>query len=95
MPSWLQRERKVEANDQWNGSRRGISFSEGVIEGDLPASFKSIGFEYNGSSDSWNHVCRFEGMALLHRFTDGICNHFDKVCPTVVQPAWQWSYYFF
>lgn len=34
-----------------NTPRQGIPFSEEVMERDLPASFKSIGFEYDGSSD--------------------------------------------
>lgn len=47
-----------------NMPRQGIPFSEGVMEGDLLVSFKSIGFEYDGSLDPWDHVCQFEGMAL-------------------------------
>lgn len=71
-----------------NTPRRGIPFSECVMEGDLPASFKSIGFEYDGSLDPRDHVCQFEGMALLHRFWDGIkCRVFAT---TLTGSAQQW-----
>lgn len=71
-----------------NMPRQGIPFSEGVMEGDLLVSFKSIGFEYDGSLDPWDHVCQFEGMALLHRFIDGIkCRVFATI---LTGSAQQW-----
>lgn len=44
---------------------RGVPFAKNVMVDDLPASFSLITFEYDGTSDPCDHVCRFENTALL------------------------------
>lgn len=51
-----------------------------------PASFRAIPFEYDGTTDPWNHICRFKNMVFLHGFMDGIkC----RVFPTTLTKAAQ------
>lgn len=51
---------------------RGIPFAENVMVDKLPASFRPVNFEYDGTTDTWDHVCRFENTALLYRYSDGV-----------------------
>lgn len=39
---------------------------------DVLASFMPVTFEYDGTSDTCDHICRFENTALLHRYSDGV-----------------------
>lgn len=51
---------------------RGISFAENVIVDDLSALFCPINFEYDGTTDPWDHICLFENTILLHHYSDGV-----------------------
>lgn len=52
--------------------KKGVPFAENIMRDDMPASFRPVAFEYDGTTDPWDHVCWFENTALLHRFADGI-----------------------
>lgn len=55
---------------------------------ELQASFRAVGFEYEGTIDHWDHICRFENMALLHQFTDGIKCRLFAITLTKVAQQW-------
>lgn len=55
---------------------------------DLPTSFRPFTFEYGGTTDPWEHVCRFENAAQLHLLSDRVkCRVFAT---TLTGPAQQW-----
>lgn len=59
-----------------------------VMLDDLPSSFRPFTFEYGRITDPWEHVCRFENTAQLHRISDGV-----KCCifaTTLTCAAQQW-----
>lgn len=65
---------------------RGIPFVENVIVDDLPTSFRSVTFEYDGTTDPWDHICRFENTSFLHRYSDGVkCRVFAITLTNYVQ----------
>lgn len=47
-------------------------FADNILMDELPASYRPMTFEYDGTSDPWDHICRFENTALLHRYYDGV-----------------------
>ncbi|XP_074588097.1 uncharacterized protein LOC141843999 [Curcuma longa] len=64
-------------------------FSKEILEQELPRRFQQpqIG-DYSGSTDLDDHMCRFEHMALLHQYADGVkCQIFLN---TLVGPAQRW-----
>lgn len=68
--------------------RMGVPFVKKIMLDELPASFRSIPFEYDGTTDSWDHICRFENTALLHRFTDGIKCRVFAITLTKASQIW-------
>ncbi|KAK6136273.1 hypothetical protein DH2020_029972 [Rehmannia glutinosa] len=52
--------------------RKGIPFKEIVLADDLPNNFRALSYEYDGTADPWEHLCRSENSALLHRYSDGV-----------------------
>ncbi|KAI3448580.1 hypothetical protein Pfo_005245 [Paulownia fortunei] len=69
-------------------TKRGIPFAEEVMMDDLPANFRSLNYDYDGTTDPWEHLCRFENSALLHRYSDGVkCRVF---LTTLSKSAQQW-----
>ncbi|KAK6147992.1 hypothetical protein DH2020_018904 [Rehmannia glutinosa] len=52
--------------------RRGIPFRASVMANELLANFRSLTYEYDGTTDPWEHMCRFKNSALLHRYSDGV-----------------------
>ncbi|KAL0451200.1 UNVERIFIED_CONTAM: hypothetical protein Slati_1098100 [Sesamum latifolium] len=51
----------------------GIPFTEGVMADELPVNYRTPAIaEYNGTTDPQEHLSRFENVALLHRYTNGI-----------------------
>ncbi|KAK6123773.1 hypothetical protein DH2020_042483 [Rehmannia glutinosa] len=68
--------------------RRGIPFRASVMADELPANFRSLTNEYDGTTNPWEHMCRFKNSALLHRYSDGVkCRVF---LTTLSQSAQQW-----
>ncbi|KAI3458805.1 hypothetical protein Pfo_015468 [Paulownia fortunei] len=64
------------------------SFIEEVMVDDLPANFRSLNYDYDGTTNPWEHLCRFENSALLHRYSDGVkCRVF---LTTLSKLAQQW-----
>ncbi|XP_012852522.1 PREDICTED: uncharacterized protein LOC105972126 [Erythranthe guttata] len=47
-------------------------FSANVLEDDLPHSFRPVTYEYLGTTDPFEHLCRFNNTSDLHRFTEGV-----------------------
>ncbi|KAI3473419.1 hypothetical protein Pfo_031358, partial [Paulownia fortunei] len=69
-------------------TKRGIPFTEEVMMDDLPTNFRSLNYDYDGTTDPWEHLCRFENSALLHRYSDGVkCRVF---LTTLSKSAQQW-----
>lgn len=67
--------------------RRG-PLTAGVLEDHLPNHFKHVNYEYNGTTDSKDHVSKFKNVALLHQYTEGVkCRVFST---TLVGAAQQW-----
>ncbi|KAK6160362.1 hypothetical protein DH2020_003743 [Rehmannia glutinosa] len=54
--------------------RREIPFRASVMADELPANFRSLTYEYDGMTNPWEHLCRFENSALLHRYSDGFAS---------------------
>ncbi|KAL0395409.1 UNVERIFIED_CONTAM: hypothetical protein Slati_4507100 [Sesamum latifolium] len=51
----------------------GIPFTEEVMADELPINCRTPAIaEYNGTTDPQEHLSRFENIALLHRYIDGI-----------------------
>lgn len=50
----------------------GVPFVENVMVDDILASFMPVTFDYDGTSDTCDHICRFDNTALLHRYYDGV-----------------------
>ncbi|XP_012849449.1 PREDICTED: uncharacterized protein LOC105969247 [Erythranthe guttata] len=42
------------------------------MEATLPMGYIAVPFTYDGTTDSWAHVCKFKSTVHLHRFSDGI-----------------------
>ncbi|KAI3453674.1 hypothetical protein Pfo_010337 [Paulownia fortunei] len=69
-------------------TKREIPFTEAVMIDDLPANFRSLNYDYDGTTDPWEHLCRFGNSALLHRYFDGVkCRVF---LTTLSKSAQQW-----
>lgn len=82
----LQREKR--GRDEEGGYIQATPFTPEVLTDDLPASFRSFTFEYDGTTDPWEHVCRFENTAQLHLLSDGVkCRVFAT---TLTSAAQQW-----
>ncbi|KAL0400192.1 UNVERIFIED_CONTAM: hypothetical protein Sradi_2362500 [Sesamum radiatum] len=53
--------------------RQSVPFTETVMADELPLNCRTPAIaEYNGTADPMEHLSRFENVALLHRYTDGI-----------------------
>ncbi|KAI3451162.1 hypothetical protein Pfo_007827 [Paulownia fortunei] len=73
-------------------TKRGIPFTEEIMMDDLPANFRSLNYDYDGTTDPREHLCRFENSALLHRYSDGVkCRVF---LTTLSKLAQQWFSHF-
>ncbi|KAL0434309.1 UNVERIFIED_CONTAM: hypothetical protein Slati_2765200 [Sesamum latifolium] len=70
-------------------NRQGIPFTEAVMSDELPVNCHTPAIaEYDGTIDPPEHLSRFENVALLHRYTDGIkCRVFVT---TFARAAQQW-----
>ncbi|XP_075481342.1 uncharacterized protein LOC142522058 [Primulina tabacum] len=68
---------------------RGCPFSDIIVREPLPGNFKSAKVkDYDGNEDPEEHLARFENMAMLHCYTDGIkCKLF---LTTLVDSAQRW-----
>lgn len=82
-------ERRKKENDKSEDSYvRTTPFSSEVLADDLPTSFRSFTFEYDGTTDPWDLVCRFENTAQLYLLSDGVkCRVFAT---TLTGAAQQW-----
>ncbi|KAI3459780.1 hypothetical protein Pfo_016443 [Paulownia fortunei] len=60
-------------------TKRGIPFTEEVMMDDLPTNFRSLNYDYDGTTNPWEHLCRFENSALLHRYSDGVKCKFSQL----------------
>ncbi|KAI3459553.1 hypothetical protein Pfo_016216 [Paulownia fortunei] len=52
--------------------KKGIPFMEEVIMDDLSANFRPLNYDYDGITDPWEHLYRFENSALLHSYSEGV-----------------------
>lgn len=50
----------------------GCQFSEEILSDELPFNFKSLTFEYDGITDPYEHLVRFENAFLLHRYCESV-----------------------
>ncbi|XP_073044289.1 uncharacterized protein [Primulina eburnea] len=69
--------------------KKGSPFSLAILEEGLPPNFRqsNVG-EYDGHTDPEEHLGRFENIALLHQYSDGVkCRVF---LGTLVRSAQQW-----
>ncbi|KAL0455792.1 UNVERIFIED_CONTAM: hypothetical protein Slati_0918400 [Sesamum latifolium] len=69
--------------------RWGVPFTEIIMADELPLNYRTLAItEYDGAADPMEHLSRFENVALLHRYTDGIkCRVFIT---TFAGAAQQW-----
>lgn len=51
---------------------RATPFTLEILSDDLPANFQSFTFEYDGITDPWERVCRFENTVKLHLLSNGV-----------------------
>lgn len=78
---------------QWHRPRalkrvRRNPFTIDVLEDPLPSHFKPVSYEYNGTTDLEDHVSKFENVALLHQYIEGVkCRVFST---TLVGTVQQW-----
>ncbi|KAL8484403.1 hypothetical protein ACS0TY_026900 [Phlomoides rotata] len=47
-------------------------FSEEILMDPLRGNFKTVTYEYDGTSNPQDHLLRFENEALLHQYTNGV-----------------------
>ncbi|XP_012831513.1 PREDICTED: uncharacterized protein LOC105952498 [Erythranthe guttata] len=53
--------------------QRGNPFSAEIMASDLPVGFQALEhLAYDGTTDPWDHISRFQTTSYLHRFSDGI-----------------------
>ncbi|XP_012839930.1 PREDICTED: uncharacterized protein LOC105960311 [Erythranthe guttata] len=53
--------------------QRGNLFSAEIMASDLPVGFQALEhLAYDGTTDPWDHISRFQTTSYLHRFSDGI-----------------------
>ncbi|XP_012837505.1 PREDICTED: uncharacterized protein LOC105958047 [Erythranthe guttata] len=63
-------------------------FSADILDDDLPHSFRPVTYEYLGTTDPCEHLCRFNNTSDLHRFTEGVkCRVFATTLAGAAQ-AW-------
>ncbi|XP_012836532.1 PREDICTED: uncharacterized protein LOC105957150 [Erythranthe guttata] len=63
-------------------------FSADILDDDLPQSFRPVTYEYLGTTDPCEHLCRFNNTSDLHRFTEGVkCRVFATTLAGAAQ-AW-------
>lgn len=80
--------RKKEKDKSEDSYVRTTPFTSEVLADDLPTSFRSFTLECDGTTDPWDHVCRFENTAQLHLLSDGVkCRVFAT---TLTGAAQQW-----
>lgn len=80
--------REKRGRGEESGYIQATPFTPEVLTDDLLASFRSLTFEYDGTTDPWEHVCRFENTAQLHLLSDGVkCRVFAT---TLTSAAQQW-----
>ncbi|KAL0295096.1 UNVERIFIED_CONTAM: hypothetical protein Sradi_6853100 [Sesamum radiatum] len=69
--------------------RQGVPFTETIMADELPLNCRTPAIaEYNGTTDPMEHLSRFEKVALLHRYIDGI--KFRVFVTTFAGTAQQW-----
>lgn len=47
-------------------------FTTRVLEDLLPHHFNPVNYEYDGTTDPEDHIVKFENMALLRQYTEGV-----------------------
>lgn len=47
-------------------------FTVGVLEDPLPNHFKPVSYEYSGTTNLEDRVSKFENVALLYQYTEGV-----------------------
>ncbi|XP_012835337.1 PREDICTED: uncharacterized protein LOC105956061 [Erythranthe guttata] len=63
-------------------------FTTQILNDELPGSFRPVTYEYLGTTDPSEHLCRFNNTADLHRFSEGVkCRVFTT---TLAGPAQAW-----
>lgn len=69
----LQRELREVSRNMGQAPRqiKGVTYAESIINEDLPTSFQPVTFDYDRTTDPWEHVCRFKNMAMVYRYSDG------------------------
>ncbi|KAL8534973.1 hypothetical protein ACS0TY_010846 [Phlomoides rotata] len=66
----------------------GCQFTPEILQDELSFNFKSLNYEYDGTTDSYEHLMRFENSAILHRYGEGVkCRVF---LTTLSKAAQQW-----
>ncbi|KAL8530621.1 hypothetical protein ACS0TY_007596 [Phlomoides rotata] len=49
----------------------GCQFYEKKLQDELPYNFKPVNYEFDGTTDPYEHLVRFENPDLLHRYGEG------------------------
>lgn len=68
----LEPRQKKRKDEEGGGYVWDTLFTPEVMLDDLPSSFRPFTFEYGRITDPWEHVCRFENTAQLHRISDDV-----------------------
>ncbi|XP_012833073.1 PREDICTED: uncharacterized protein LOC105953937 [Erythranthe guttata] len=70
------------------GQTKRSPFTAQIRNDELPGSFRPVTYEYLGTSDPNEHLCRFNNTSDLHRFSEGVkCRVFTT---TLAGPAQAW-----
>lgn len=51
---------------------RGNPFTKEILDNPLPSHFKPVNYEYHDASDPEDHIAKFENVALLHQYSEGV-----------------------
>lgn len=54
------------------GLRKGNLFLEEVMADKLSTNFRPLNYEYDNTTDLWEHLCWFENSALQYRYSDRV-----------------------
>ncbi|KAL0426450.1 UNVERIFIED_CONTAM: hypothetical protein Slati_2819800 [Sesamum latifolium] len=97
-PQWLARlehlqkglqDVKYQIEGASEDERQGVPFTNTVMADELPLNCRTPAIaEYDGTTDPMEHLSRFENVALLHRYTDGI--KYRVFVTTFARAAQQW-----
>lgn len=51
---------------------KGVPYTENIVDENLPAYFRPVKIEYDGTTDPWEHICRFKNTAMAYHYSDGV-----------------------